>query len=57
LLIPDFAIAVDLEPETTTVEFTLEQLSEYEFTCGMKMNRGVIKVHEPQHSTPEKAIA
>ncbi len=57
LLIPDFAIAVDLEPETTTVEFTPEQPGEYEFMCGMKMNRGVIEVHAPQHANPEKAVA
>lgn len=44
LLIPDFAIAVDLASETTTVEFTPEQAGEYEFMCGMKMNRGVIEV-------------
>jgi plastocyanin domain-containing protein len=44
LLIPDFAIAVDLTPEITTVEFTPEQAGEYEFMCGMKMNRGVIEV-------------
>ena len=57
LLIPDFAIAVDLEPDTTTVEFTPEQPGEYEFMCGMKMNRGVIEVHAPQHSNSEKAVA
>jgi plastocyanin domain-containing protein len=57
LLIPEFAIAVDLEPETTTVEFTPEQPGEYEFMCGMKMNRGVIEVHAPQHANPEKAAA
>ncbi|MBD2465541.1 cupredoxin domain-containing protein [Oscillatoria sp. FACHB-1407] len=57
LLIPDFAIAVNLEPETTTVEFTPEQPGEYEFMCGMKMNRGVIEVHAPQHLNPEKAVA
>lgn len=44
LLIPDFAIAVDLGSETTTVEFIPEQPGEYEFMCGMKMNRGVIEV-------------
>ncbi|MDX2239858.1 MAG: cupredoxin domain-containing protein [Leptolyngbyaceae cyanobacterium bins.302] len=48
LLIPDFAIAVDLDPETTTVEFTPEQPGEYEFMCGMKMNRGVIEVRPKQ---------
>lgn len=45
LLIPDFAVAVDLTPnQTTTVEFIPEQPGEYEFMCGMKMNRGVIEV-------------
>ncbi|PSB22764.1 hypothetical protein C7B61_00675 [filamentous cyanobacterium CCP1] len=48
LLIPGFAIAVDLDPETTTVEFTPEQPGEYEFMCGMKMNRGVIEVRPKQ---------
>lgn len=57
LLIPAFAIAVDLEPEITTVEFTPEQPGKYEFMCGMKMNRGVIEVHTPQPCNPEKAIA
>ncbi|HEY9602755.1 MAG TPA: cupredoxin domain-containing protein [Allocoleopsis sp.] len=51
LLIPDFAIAVDLTPETTTVEFTPEQPGEYEFMCGMKMNRGVIEVRSAE-ATP-----
>ena len=57
LLIPDFAIAVDLTPETTTVEFTPEQAGEYEFMCGMKMNRGVIEVHASNNSSNGKAIA
>jgi plastocyanin domain-containing protein len=48
LLIPDFAIAVDLNSETTTVEFTPEQVGEYEFMCGMKMNRGAIEVRPKQ---------
>jgi plastocyanin domain-containing protein len=46
LMIPDFAVVVDLTPDqTTTVEFTPKQPGEYEFMCGMKMNRGVIEVH------------
>ena len=57
LLIPDLAIAVDLTPETTTVEFTPEQAGEYEFMCGMKMNRGVIEVHDSHNSSNGKAIA
>jgi len=57
LLIPDFAIAVDLKPEITTVEFTPEQSGEYEFMCGMKMNRGVIEVQAPQHTNFEQATA
>lgn len=56
LLIPEFAIAVDLTPETTTVEFTPEQTGEYEFMCGMAMNRGVIEVRE-KRSENRKAIA
>jgi plastocyanin domain-containing protein len=52
LLIPDFAVAVDLTPnQTTTVEFIPEQPGEYEFMCGMKMNRGVIEV-QPAHAIP-----
>lgn len=57
LLIPDFGIAVDLEPATTVVEFTPEHPGEYEFTCGMQMNRGVIEVHAPHFSQAEKAVA
>ena len=45
LLLPDFNLAVDLTPnQTTTVEFTPKAPGEYEFTCGMKMYRGVIEV-------------
>jgi len=45
LLLPDFNLAVDLAPnQTTTVEFTPKAPGEYEFTCGMKMYRGVIEV-------------
>ena len=45
LLIPNFNVTVDLIPDqTTTVEFTPQQPGEYEFMCGMKMNRGVIEV-------------
>lgn len=45
LLIPDFAIAVDLpEGETIPVEFTPMQPGEYEFMCGMRMNFGTIEV-------------
>lgn len=53
LLIPDFAIAVDLASETTIVEFTPEQPGEYEFMCGMKMNRGVIEVRANQRHNRE----
>jgi plastocyanin domain-containing protein len=56
LLIPDFAIAVDLPlNETTTIEFIPEQLGEYEFMCGMKMNRGVIEVRAFHGSSDGKA--
>ncbi|MBD2519576.1 cupredoxin domain-containing protein [Nostoc sp. FACHB-973] len=45
LLIPDFDLAVDLVPnQTTSVEFTPKYPGEYEFTCGMKMYRGVVEV-------------
>lgn len=47
LLIPAFAVETDLTPnQITTVEFTPEQPGEYEFMCGMKMNRGVIEVRD-----------
>ncbi|RCJ21339.1 hypothetical protein A6S26_24790 [Nostoc sp. ATCC 43529] len=45
LLIPDFDLAVDLAPnQTTSVEFTPKYPGEYQFTCGMKMYRGVMEV-------------
>lgn len=45
LLIPDLNLAADLAPnQTTAVEFTPRHPGEYEFTCGMKMYRGVIEV-------------
>ncbi|MCC5643277.1 cupredoxin domain-containing protein [Nostoc sp. CHAB 5824] len=45
LLIPDFDLAVDLAPnQTTSVEFTPKSPGEYQFTCGMKMYRGVVEV-------------
>jgi plastocyanin domain-containing protein len=49
LLIPAFGIEVDLTPnQITIVEFTPQQPGEYEFMCGMKMNRGVIEVRPSQ---------
>jgi plastocyanin domain-containing protein len=46
---PDFAIALDVAPDKITiVEFTPEQAGEYEFMCGMKMNRSVIEVRPTQ---------
>ena len=58
LLIPEFSIAVDLTTDrTTTVEFTPEQIGEYEFTCGMKMNRGVIEVRASGSSNNGKIAA
>ena len=57
LLIPGFAVAVDLTPEqTTTVEFTPEQPGEYEFMCGMKMNRGVIEVRKSKTSQQQEKL-
>lgn len=51
LLIPAFAMETDLTPnQITTVEFTPEQPGEYEFMCGMKMNRGVIEVRPNQRT-------
>jgi len=45
LLIPDFDLAVNLAPnQTTSVEFTPKYPGEYQFTCGMKMYRGVVEV-------------
>lgn len=45
LLMPDFDLAIDLLPnQTTSVEFTPKYPGEYEFTCGMKMYRGVVEV-------------
>jgi plastocyanin domain-containing protein len=58
LLIPEFAIAVDLAPnDTTTVEFTPEQAGEYEFMCGMKMNRGVVTVQPTSEKSAKTTAA
>lgn len=49
VLIPAFGVETALTPgQITTVEFTPEQPGEYEFMCGMKMNRGVIEVRPSQ---------
>ena len=46
VLFPDFNIAKDLPlNQTTTIEFTPEQVGEYTFSCGMNMVRGVVEVH------------
>ncbi|MGG6264347.1 cupredoxin domain-containing protein [Leptolyngbya sp. AN10] len=43
--IPGFHIAKDLPlNQVTTIEFTPTEPGEYEFTCGMNMFRGTIKV-------------
>jgi len=43
--LPDFGIAKALPlNQTTAIEFTPNQLGEYEFTCGMNMFRGVVQV-------------
>jgi len=56
LLIPDFAIAVNLAPEqTTTVKLPPMQPGEYEFMCGMRMNHGVIEVR--LNSSLEQKVA
>lgn len=58
LLLPDFNLAVDLAPnQTTTVEFTPKAPGEYEFTCGMKMYRGVIEVRASSVDNNGKASA
>ncbi len=58
LLVPDFNLAVDLTPDqTTTVEFTPEVPGEYEFTCGMKMYRGVIEVQASSAANNGKVSA
>jgi plastocyanin domain-containing protein len=52
LLIPDFDLAVDLAPnQTTSVEFTPKYPGEYQFTCGMKMYRGVVEVKPATQSS------
>lgn len=58
LLVPDFNLAVDLTPnQTTTVEFTPKIPGEYEFTCGMKMYRGVIEVQASSATKDGKVSA
>lgn len=58
LLIPDFNLAVELTPnQTTTVEFTPKIPGEYEFTCGMKMYRGVIEVQASSVANDGKVSA
>ncbi|MBN8560126.1 MAG: cupredoxin domain-containing protein [Leptolyngbya sp. UWPOB_LEPTO1] len=53
--IPDFHIAKDLPlNQVTAIEFTPMEPGEYEFTCGMNMFRGTIKVQgdsQPVKST------
>lgn len=45
LLIPDFAIAVDLSlDEKTSIEFTPIKTGKYVFTCGRGKFQGVIEV-------------
>ncbi len=58
LLIPDFKLAVDLTPnQTTIVEFTPKAPGEYEFTCAMKMYRGVIEVQVSSATSNGKVSA
>ena len=43
--LPDFRIVQSLPVnQTTTVKFTPTQIGTYEFTCGMNMARGIVKV-------------
>jgi plastocyanin domain-containing protein len=45
VLIPDFGIDAHLPlNQIKTVEFTPQKTGEYQFTCGMRMFRGVVKV-------------
>lgn len=47
VLIPDFGIDTKLPlNEIRTVEFTPRKAGEYEFTCGMRMYRGLLKVKD-----------
>jgi len=47
VLLPDFGIDVNLPlNKTTAVEFTPQKPGEYQFTCGMRMFRGVVAVKE-----------
>ncbi len=47
VLLPDFGIAAKLPlNKTKTVEFTPQKPGEYQFTCGMRMFRGVVAVRE-----------
>lgn len=58
LLIPAFAVKTDLTPnQITTVEFTPEQPGEYEFMCGMKMNRGIVEVRAANATINGKTTA
>nr|WP_275994412.1 cupredoxin domain-containing protein [Argonema antarcticum] len=57
LLIPEFAVAVDLTlDQTTIVEFTPEKPGTYEFMCGMRMNRGVIEVRKSKTSQQQEKL-
>ncbi|MFB8788834.1 MAG: cupredoxin domain-containing protein [Potamolinea sp.] len=47
VLLPDFGIATNLPLNTATpVEFTPQKPGEYQFTCGMRMFRGILEVKE-----------
>ena len=47
VLFPDFHIAQDLGLNVTTpVEFTPQTVGNYQFSCGMNMFHGAIKVEE-----------
>jgi len=57
LLIPKFALAIELTPETiTTLESILKRTDEYEFICGMKINHGIIEVHASNNPSNAKVI-
>jgi len=47
ILLPDFGIAAKLPlNKTTSVQFIPQKPGEYQFTCGMRMYRGIVAVHE-----------
>ena len=47
VLLPDFGISTNLPlNKTTSIQFIPQKPGEYQFTCGMRMYRGVVAVEE-----------